>query len=552
MTSPLRPEVDVRESRDLRVCMLCPDKPSATEYICGDCALALCAICKNTHLSISRFSDHTVVPYIETSRCGQHGKRQILRCADCRVECCIVCANFGLHRGHKVEDKSAELLNRQITLEKECEEARKHVEGKLQTRLDLLQAYEGEVTRLEETALKAFLAHVAERRGQLDEVSEELKGKLELAQVSCEGKTLADLQAFKGQLEVLSSMSSPELPSLPSIQFSHSFESLLPSVSRQKPSPSNEFLPSHSESPRNQSAMAHSVEFTYDESNFLEDDSKAEDLRYPIEAEVRNPTTEPRIRPLIYSPLNDEAALICLDLISEEYRVISTPRVWPQFCSLALMGPELALITGGGERPCRTVFSVNLQDLTCTERSEMYTARNYHSSVLVQGQILVLGGFNQIIQHSCEVYVPAHDEWTEIAPLNIPRGAMGACLHQEAVYSIGGWDGRHEVGSIERLPSLASRWELLSFSLPQPSQCNAVAWDSFLLVFAYQAERVYLLEGGEALDYGPLPNEAWARPELVRYQDFLYGFKSDCSKALCYEVRRKKFHSVAVQRHLES
>ena len=296
--------------------------------------------------------------------------------------------------------------------------------------------------------------------------------------------------------------------------------------------------------------MVHSAEFAYDESNFLEDDSKAEDLRYPIEAEGRNPTIEPRTRPLMYSTLNDEAALVCMDLMSEEYRVIPTPWVWPKFCSLTLIGPEKVLITGGGERPCRSVFSVNLQDLTCTERTEMHTARNYHSSVLVQGQALVLGGFNQIIQQSCEVYAPAHDEWTETAPLNIARGAMGACVHQEAVYSLGGWDGHHEVGSIERLPTLESHWELLSLQLPQPSQCNAVPWDSFILVFAYQAERVYLIEEGEALDYGPLPNEAWARPELVRYQDFLYGFKSDCSKVLCYDVRRKKFRSVAVERHL--
>ena len=551
MTSPLRSQVDVRESRDLRVCMQCPDKPSLTDYICGDCALALCTLCKAAHLSISRFSGHTVVPYIETSRCSQHGKRQILRCVDCRVECCIVCANFGLHRGHRVEDKSVELLERQIALEKECERTRKLVEGKLRMRLDQVQAYEEEVGRVEEAALKAFMTHVSERRSQLNGIAEELKGQLEqVQQVSSEDTTVADLEICKGELQVLSAVPSRQPASLPSFQFSHSFESLLPAASRRNPSPSMEYLPSHSESPRNHSAMVHSAEFAYDESNFLEDDSKAEDLRYPIEAEGRNPTIEPRTRPLMYSTLNDEAAFVCMDLMSEEYRVIPTPWVWPKFCSLTLIGPEKVLITGGGERPCRSVFSVNLQDLTCTERTEMHTARNYHSSVLVQGQALVLGGFNQIIQQSCEVYAPAHDEWTETAPLNIARGAMGACVHQEAVYSLGGWDGHHEVGSIERLPTLDSHWELLSLQLPQPSQCNAVPWDSFILVFAYQAERVYLIEEEEALDYGPLPNEAWARPELVRYQDFLYGFKSDCSKVLCYDVRRKKFRSVAVERHL--
>ena len=552
MTSPQRELVDVRESRDLRVCMQCQDKPSPTEYICGDCALALCATCKYTHIAVTRFSGHTIVPYIETNRCAQHGKRQILRCADCNVECCIVCANFGQHRGHRVEDKNAELMARQAALERECEAARKRVEGKLQGQLALLQRYEGEVNEVEEAALKAFTSHVSEQRSQLKDLLTQLKAKFEQVKAPCDSKSLEDLQILKSQLQALNSAESYQLPSPQSFKFSHSFQAMLPITSRYSPSPHIEFLPSQSESPRNHSAMVYSAEFAYEESNFLEDDSKAEaeDLRYPIEPETRNPTIAPQTRPMAYSPLNDEVALLCLDLISEECKITPTARVWPKFCSLTLLGPELALITGGGERPCRAVSSLNLRDFTCTELSEMHTARNYHSSVFVQGQVLVLGGFNQIIQHSCEAYSPSDDQWTDVSPLNIARGAMGACLHEDAVYSIGGWDGHQEVRSIERLIQLNSHWELLSFSLPQPSQCNAIPWDSFILVFAYQAERVYLIEQSEVLEYGPLPNEAWARPELVRYQDLVYGFKSDCSKVLFYDVRRKKYRSVAIERRL--
>ena len=551
MTSPGR-DMDVRESRDLRVCMQCQERPAPTEFICTDCALALCVSCRRIHASSARFSGHHILPYVETSRCTAHGKRQILKCTDCKVECCIVCANFGLHKGHKVEDKSEEVQAKQTLLEQECEETRKNAEDKIALRLEQLQMHEREITHIQEIAVKMFLSQVTERKNSLLSLNDDLTAKLEIAKTTCENKSLEELQELKTQLSMLNAESTPELPASPSFHFSQSVQSALPQIPVTSSSPPTVFPVSHSHSYQTRSARTHSAEYAFEEAHFLEDDFKAdpEDLRYPVESEVRNPTTPPRVRPVIYTTVNDEASVVCFDLVTEETRMVTIPKICPKFCSLTLLEPGMMLITGGGERPCRSTFTVNTHDWTCRDRADMLTSRNYHSSVFFTGQAVVLGGFNQIIQHSCECYSPSEDQWIDIASLNIARGALGACVYNEAIYSIGGWDGHQEISSIERLRSLVRDWELLTVTLPLSSQCNAVAWDSYLLVFAYQAEKVYLIEQEEVMEYGSFPNEAWVRPELVRYQDLIYGFKSDGSKALCYDVRRKKYRSVTIERRL--
>ena len=91
------------------------------------------------------------------------------------------------------------------------------------------------------------------------------------------------------------------------------------------------------------------------------------------------------------------------------------------------------------------------------------------------------------------------------------------------------------------------RWEVLGVELPQPAQCNAVSMDTFVLVFAYQAECAYSFTPERIYKYAPIPNEAWGRPELTRFHDSVFCFKSDARKVLCFDTRHKQFRVVAIE-----
>ncbi len=68
--------------------------------------------------------------------------------------------------------------------------------------------------------------------------------------------------------------------------------------------------------------------------------------------------------------------------------------------------------------------------------------REYHAAVTYNGQIHVVGGYNDSTSaYATNVYRFDGTNWTEVAGLPQPRSRLGCAVFQDAIYAVGGYDG---------------------------------------------------------------------------------------------------------------
>lgn len=97
-----------------------------------------------------------------------------------------------------------------------------------------------------------------------------------------------------------------------------------------------------------------------------------------------------------------------------------------------------------------------------TNRCSMIEFRCYVTSVVLDGKIYALGGYNKHQRvSSCEVYDPESDSWTQIASMNYCRSDAGAVAHNGRIYIAGGINDTCIERSIEVYDPVQNSWTLL-------------------------------------------------------------------------------------------
>ena len=59
-----------------------------------------------------------------------------------------------------------------------------------------------------------------------------------------------------------------------------------------------------------------------------------------------------------------------------------------------------------------------------------------------------------------QVYEPAEDSWSPIAPMMVPRCEFGLCAVDGFLYAFGGWVGEDIGGSIEMYDPGLNEWRM--------------------------------------------------------------------------------------------
>jgi hypothetical protein len=248
----------------------------------------------------------------------------------------------------------------------------------------------------------------------------------------------------------------------------------------------------------------------------------------------------------LYMLCNDSNKVVQLDMSTDQWEIRTGDRPWPRFCNFTLLDNTTLFASGGGLVPSKKAFTLDLQTLRSNEEPAMLTPRNHHGLVLISSVgVLAIGGICKNIQVKCELFDLSTRQWRDVAPLNQARAAMAACEYQAEVYVFGGWDGRCEISSIERF-NQASQWQVLPISLPEASQCNAVVYESRILVFAFKPGKIYEIEAGRIREFGKITNEAWCRPELRLYNNAVYSFRSGELKVVKYYLKEGQFQVVSI------
>lgn len=55
-------------------------------------------------------------------------------------------------------------------------------------------------------------------------------------------------------------------------------------------------------------------------------------------------------------------------------------------------------------------------------------------------------------------YDPKTDAWTTVAPLSVPRDAVGICPLGDRLYAVGGYDGHSYLDTVESYDAQNNEW----------------------------------------------------------------------------------------------
>lgn len=123
--------------------------------------------------------------------------------------------------------------------------------------------------------------------------------------------------------------------------------------------------------------------------------------------------------------------------------------------------------------------------------------RHHAGIAAINGLLYIVGGFTKSflsVWHAVATvyqYNPATREWRELTPMPTARGALGVAVHQNRLYAIGGYDGKHNSAAVEIFDPQTNTWSS-GASIPTPR-------DHLAVVTA--GNRIYAIGGRPSLDY---------------------------------------------------
>lgn len=143
-----------------------------------------------------------------------------------------------------------------------------------------------------------------------------------------------------------------------------------------------------------------------------------------------------------FEPIADVAAY---DPKKDSWEVLSPMRYRRDHLMVGAIGGRIYAV-GGRDRPNLTLQHVeefNPATGRWSERAQMPTGRSGGAAAVVGNRLYVFGGegneknplgiFNEV-----EVYAPTRDRWTKLAPMPLPRHAVGAAVVGNRIYLPGG------------------------------------------------------------------------------------------------------------------
>ena len=127
----------------------------------------------------------------------------------------------------------------------------------------------------------------------------------------------------------------------------------------------------------------------------------------------------------------------------------------------------------------------------------MPTSRHGHSVVVLNGKVLVLGGYDASPLATVEEYDPTTDRWSKKADMPTSRGFLGAATAKGFAFAIAG-RVRGEL-PVERYDPRSDTWKRLD-AMPGPFRNR--------FGIAVLNERIYIV-GGELGEDSSVPLTVW-------------------------------------------
>src|SRR5512137_2457182 len=92
------------------------------------------------------------------------------------------------------------------------------------------------------------------------------------------------------------------------------------------------------------------------------------------------------------------------------------------------------------------------------KKNDMPTARYAMASAVVNGNIYVIGGWNNKFLDTVEMYDTRRDKWETKASISQGNLGVAAVVVNGKIYAIGGWDGVNMFNTVEEYDPLKDTW----------------------------------------------------------------------------------------------
>ena len=178
----------------------------------------------------------------------------------------------------------------------------------------------------------------------------------------------------------------------------------------------------------------------------------------------------------------------------------------------AVAGLDGRVYVIGGETESGVVGSVLVYDRQSdqwTSGSDKSTPAANVTAVVLDDLIYVPGGSTAdgTPLEVVEVYDPAADRWSQVAPLPGRRTAVAATAYDGKLYVLGGWDGAAYSGDVVVYDPQSDRWQTLpSMPTARGFAGAAAVSDQIMVIGGYDGRREYAL----CEQFDPAAN-AWSR-----------------------------------------
>lgn len=152
------------------------------------------------------------------------------------------------------------------------------------------------------------------------------------------------------------------------------------------------------------------------------------------------------------------------DLAADLWKNFTWFRVSRSDFAYALLNQDLFIIGGRKHRIESVVQKLNLLTKEWTPVANLTTEREHAAAVAFNDTVYVIGGrTNDMILQSMEIYSPEDNNWTQGAPLIIPRMMPEVVTCDGKIYVFGGFQGidiRLFVTSVEVYDPIKGHWEI--------------------------------------------------------------------------------------------
>ncbi|XP_040273579.1 kelch-like ECH-associated protein 1A isoform X2 [Bufo bufo] len=131
-------------------------------------------------------------------------------------------------------------------------------------------------------------------------------------------------------------------------------------------------------------------------------------------------------------------------------------------------GNQLIYVAGGYlHTSLSSMDAYNPQTGEWIKLADMVEPRSGLAACIVSGLLYTVGGRNHSStdntdSNSLSCFNPLNNQWTSIAPMNVPRNRVGVAVVDGAIYAVGGSSGSEHHKSVERYDPEINQWTFIT------------------------------------------------------------------------------------------